>query len=321
MQGETGRLILVGDVGGTHLRLALATLSGTSTSEKADLSSVEEGPHGARVDLPGAVAAYWARVGGGRQLDGAVLAVAGPVIGGAASLTNASGGVSEAALSTAVGGAPARLLNDFGALALAAGVLRPGDLRRIGPDIPGEARGTLAVLGPGTGLGVSALVRDGRGEAVAVTEGGHIGFAPTDEVEVAVWRAVTAGHGRCSLERLLCGPGLLTLHRALGGTGFDDPAALVEAAAAGSAAADTTVERFCAMLGAAAGDVALMFGARGGVLIGGGIAPRLLPWLDRGDFRARFEAKGRFAGYLAAIPTSVIVHPQAALIGAARALA
>lgn len=311
--GVSGTVGLVADVGGTHLRMALAR-----KAEPAPLlSAVEEIAHGYTVDLAGAVADYLRRHG---RVAWAVMAAAGPVESGAVSLTNARGQLTEAGLSQAAGGAPAKLINDFAALALSAPALGAGDLHALGSPA-GVGEGTVVVMGPGTGLGVAALVRDGTREAVASGEGGHIGFAPTDEVEVEVWRYVTARYGRCSLERLICGQGLVTLHEALhaGGAVFETPAALVAAAQAGDAAADATVERFCGLLGSAAGDAALMLGARGGVLIGGGVAPRLLAWLDRGGFRARFEAKGRFEGYMRALPTAVITHPYAALLGAARA--
>lgn len=308
---------LVGDVGGTHVRMALArTGGGVPTLER-----VQETAHGARVDLAVVIADYLAGLGARGRPGWAVIAVAGPVAHGEVSLTNAGGRLSEAELSRAIGGGRARLINDFAALALSAPVLGVGDLHPLGPVIVDRPEGSIAVIGPGTGLGVSALIRDGAHEAVAAGEGGHVGFAPTDEVEVEVWRRITAEHGRCSLERLICGPGLMALHAALGGAAFESPAVLAEAAAQGDGAAQASVRRFCEILGAAAGDAALMFGARGGVLIGGGVAPRLLRWLEEGGFRRRFEAKGRFEGYMRAIPTAVITHPHAALLGAARGLA
>ena len=155
---------------------------------------------------------------------------------------------------------------------------------------------------------------------MASTAGGHVGCAPGDEGERRELAALTARYGRCSLERILCGAGLLALHEALGGAPVDSPAALQAAADDGDAAAETTLDRFALILGSAAGDLALSFGARGGVLIGGGIAPRMLNRLGSGGFRSRFEAKGRFEAYLKAIPSCVIIHPHAALLGAAYAM-
>ena len=307
---------LVGDVGGTHVRLAVTRTGGA----RPRLEAIEEHEHGSRVDLFGAVADYLGRNAALGRPGWAVIAVAGPVTHGEVSLTNAAGRLSEAELSRTIGGGVARLINDFAALALAAPVLGPGDLHPLGPAIIDRPEGSIAIIGPGTGLGVSALIRDGQGEAVAAGEGGHVGFAPTDEVEVEVWRRITAEHGRCSLERLICGPGLMALHAALGGSAFKSPADLVAAASGGELAAQASVRRFCEILGSAAGDAALAYGARGGVLIGGGVAPRLLRWLEEGGFRRRFEAKGRFESYMRAIPTAVITEPHAALLGAARAL-
>ena len=226
----------------------------------------------------------------------------------------------------ALGCERARLINDYAALALAAPLLSGEYLRVIGPDAPGQPGGTIAVLGPGTGFGVSALVRDGDGEAVLSTEGGHIGFAPTDEIEVELLLRLSARYGRVSVERILSGAGLDDLHeclQAMEGRAPEAaaPARITAAALAGDPAALRSVERFCAILGSVAGDVALAYGATGGVLVAGGIAPRIIGILQASAFRARFEDKGRFRDYLAAVPTRVIMRPHAALLGAARAAA
>jgi glucokinase len=204
--------------------------------------------------------------------------------------------------------------------------LGPQDLGLIGGATAAAADQTVAVLGAGTGLGVSAAVRDGPAETIVTTEGGHIAFAPADEVEIEILRQLTPQFGRVSLERLLSGPGLVSLRWALGRIAGRDaepltPEAIVARATAGED--DLCVEsldRFCAIYGAAAGDMALVYGARGGVYLGGGIAANIPGWLRRSAFRSRFEAKGRFAGYVKAIPTQVILHPYAALLGAAQSL-
>ena len=193
-----------------------------------------------------------------------------------------------------------------------------------GPD-EGEEHSAIAVLGPGTGFGVSALARDIHGNEIAMpSEGGHACFAPGDPIEDEILRILRQRYDRVSIERLICGPGLLNMHRALAQiegreTHIEDPAQITrEAMENPNSACGATLARFCAVLGAVAGDIALTTGARGGIYIAGGIAPRILPFLQASPFRERFERKGRFADYMAAIPTKVILHKHAALLGAAR---
>jgi glucokinase len=313
-------LRLVGDVGGTNVRFALI-----------DLASPEPrllDPRGFLcADYPtleGAIDHYLAERPAAARPDSAVIAVAGPVTAGAAELTNGRWRMSESSL-LAWGFGGARLINDYAALALSTRRLGDDDLGLIGPGLA-TATGSVAIIGAGTGLGVSAVIRDGQSEAVAVTEGGHIGFTPGDEVEIGVLRSLTERFGRVSLERILSGPGLVNLRWALARSRSDEapplePEQIVDLATRGTdPLCVETLERFCAIYGSAAGDLALAMGATGGVYLGGGIPPRILDCLRTSAFRARFEAKGRFAGYTAAIPTQVILHPYAALLGAADAL-
>ncbi|WP_254601004.1 glucokinase [Caulobacter sp. S45] len=311
-------LVLVGDIGGTHARLAVLHLA--DHRFKAPPATLACRDH---ADLKSLLDAYLARLPADcTPLDIAV-AVAGPVIEGVADFTNLPWRVSEVDLREA-GFARASVLNDFEALALAAPRITPADKVAIG-SAKARRPGTVAVLGPGTGLGAAAYCVDARGSAVLVTEGGHMGFAPSDAVELEVWRILARRFGRVSLERVLSGPGLLNLHAALGEieggrVECNDAAEVVAAAKSGDAAALATVRRFCSILGSAAGDFALAYGAVGGVLIAGGIAPRILNVLAEGGFRAAFERKGRLASYLAAIPTEVVTHPYLALLGAAESL-
>jgi len=181
------------------------------------------------------------------------------------------------------------------------------------------------VLGAGTGFGVAALARGPLGDVALATEGGHAGFAPIDEVEVEVWRRMHARHGRVSIERLLSGGGLYDLYRILceleeGTPVCGDEKAVMQAATNGDPAAVRTLDRFCAILGGVAGDLALTYGARGGVFVSGGIAPRMADRLAAGGFRARFEDKGRLSPFVKDIPTALVLHPYPALVGAAREL-
>jgi glucokinase len=183
----------------------------------------------------------------------------------------------------------------------------------------------MVVLGAGTGFGVAGLARGDRGDLAVATEGGHAGFAPYDEVEVEVWRRLKARYGRVSIERLLSGPGLFDLYCALAdiegaNAELADDKGVIEAANAGDRMAALAADRFCAILGSVAGDLALSFGARGGVFVSGGLAPRLAERLAGGAFRARFEDKGRLSPFVRQIPTSLVLHPYPAIVGAAREL-
>lgn len=309
---------LVGDIGGTNARFAVAEISSSQIRLHHPASVRCADFHGAEP----AIADYLNRSGLDRPRS-AVIAMAGPVTAGEAATTNGAWRLSETSLRDE-GFELARLINDYAALAFAAGRLGDEDLATIGPHVSGEPGHTLAVVGAGTGFGVSGLARDGRTETPVVTEGGHAGFAPGDEVEVEVLEALLERYSRVSVERILSGPGLADLHWALGrirgwpGEPLEAPA-IVARGSVGDERCRETLERFCAIYGAVAGDIALAFGARGGVFIAGGIAPRILSVLQAGAFRARFEAKGRMSGYMAGIPTRAVTHPYAALVGAAAA--
>jgi glucokinase len=309
-------------VGGTNVRFALADITGPTPR----LFACESFLCADYPELEAAIEHYLRGASAqGARPRAAAIAVAGPVTGGATELTNGQWRISESALVDA-GFPSARVINDYTALALSVRLLGSQDLGSIGDATPAAANQTVAVLGAGTGLGVSAAVRDGPSETIATTEGGHIAFAPGDEVEIEILRQLATQFGRVSLERLLSGPGLVSLRWALGRIAGREaepltPEAIVARATAGQdALCVESLDRFCAIYGAAAGDIALVYGARGGVYLGGGIAANILGWLRQSAFRSRFEAKGRFVGYLKAIPTQVILHPYAALLGAAQSL-
>jgi glucokinase len=308
---------LVGDIGGTHARFALAVAGEVReprTYNNRDFDSLEE-----------VIAAYMRESQPARSPQAAVLAVAGPVTDGAIRFTNLDWKVSEERLRREAGFSVARLINDFAAQALGAPRTPDSGLLRVGPQTSGAHDASLAVMGPGTGFGVAALARDGGREMVLATEGGHAGFAPGDELEVEVWRWFSRRLPRVSIERVLSGPGLYELYCALAEIrgeplGLRDQRQVQAAAETGDELAAVTVDRFCAILGSTAGDIALGLGARGGVYLTGGVAQGLADRIAAGGFRQRFEAKGRFEGYMRAIPTWVIKAPYIALIGAALVL-
>jgi len=191
---------------------------------------------------------------------------------------------------------------------------------------PGDKRAPIALLGPGTGLGVALLVRDGARHIPVATGGGHVTLAATDAAEAEIIEGLRAQFRHVSAERALSGPGLVNLYRviaALRGAecALGDPAAITAAALATSdPVAVAALDAFCGFLGGVAGDLALSAGARGGVYIAGGIVPRFADRLAGTSFRRRFLAKGRFKSWLAAIPLRVITRPQPALLGLCRLL-
>lgn len=317
---KTGRLLA--DVGGTNARFAWQADAG------APLTDVRVLPAADFPTLQAAMHAYLAGLGHGRPAMAAI-AIANPITGDQVRMTNHHWAFSQAALKAEFGLAHLRLLNDFTALALALPDLPAGELRQVGGGVgqPDKAR---ALLGAGTGLGVSGLVPDGAGGWVPLEgEGGHVTLPAVSARERLVMDGLARLHGRASAERLCSGQGLVdafTLLCEADGvalSGLSSAAAVTDAALkARQPQALEALNMLCAMLGSVAGNLALTLGARGGVYIGGGIVPRLGSWFDTSPFRQRFEAKGRFQGYLKDIPVWVITSDQSpALLGAARALA
>ncbi len=312
---------LVGDVGGTHARFAIAEIDGKRTKIRhAAVLQAADYPTG-----EAALEAYLERLKG-KAPHLAVIAAAGPIDKGVVRFTNNDDwGFSEKGIAKTGGFAQARLINDFTAQALSIDRLTSSDTRLIGPRVRGRADATAAIMGPGTGFGAAALVNDGRARAVATGEGGHAGFAPEDEVEIEILRRLTVRFGPVSVERVLSGPGLFNLYRALAEMAgapavLASPDQVTQAGLAGEGLARDALARFCAILGSVAGNLALAMGARAGIYISGGIAPDILDFLKTSDFRRRFEAKDRMEDYLRAIPTRVVVQPHVALIGSAALL-
>ncbi len=316
-----GLLGLVGDVGGTNARFALARRSGDRLLIDAPASfRAADYPSG-----EAALKAYLARLDSTTRPAFAVVAAAGPIDGGEVVFTNNTAWrFSETGLAATGGFDRVALINDFTAQALSIDHLRAADLRHLGGPRT-RPTGSAAIIGPGTGFGAGARVDDGRGRAILTGEGGHSGFSPGDEVELEVVRRLMTQFGRVSVERLLSGPGLLNLYRTLAAmrgepARLDGPDAVTESALAGDPFCRLVLERFCAILGSVAGDFALVCGARAGVYISGGIAPNIIDMLAASDFRRRFEAKGRMSDYLKSIPTYGVLQPHAALVGAASLL-
>ncbi|MDP2015943.1 glucokinase [Hydrogenophaga sp.] len=316
---ETGRLLA--DVGGTNARFAWQVSAG------APLTDVRVLPGADFPTLQAAMHVYLEGLGHGRPALAAI-AIANPITGDQVRMTNHHWAFSQAAVKAEFGLTHLRLLNDFTALALALPDLPANELRQIGGGA-GEPDKARALLGAGTGLGVSGLLPDGAGGWVPLEgEGGHVTLPAVSARERLVMDGLTRLYGRASAERLCSGQGLVdtfTLLCEADGvalSGLGTAAAVADAAlAARQPQALEALNMLCAMLGSVAGNLALTLGARGGVYIGGGIVPRLGSWFDTSPFRDRFQSKGRFQTYLKDVPVWVITSSQSpALLGAARAL-
>ena len=305
---------LLADIGGTNARFALwerGILGPVASFSTAEYAQPVE-----------AIRAFLGSQAPGIRVRRALLAVAGPVSNGYCSLTNSSWVLDAKELRKSLGLASISLVNDFEAVAWSLSRLIAKDLHRLGGG-DGVRGAPSVVLGPGTGLGVACFVPGTSGSLVIATEAGHATLPASTRREAAVIDLMRDRFGHVSAERALSGDGLINLYQAIAAldhaTVSDrSTAEITEAALAGSCAVSrAALDLFCATLGSLAGDLALIFGARGGVYIGGGIVPRFADFLSRSEFRERFEAKGRFRQYVQTIPTTLILHPNAALKGLA----
>ncbi|WP_207461395.1 glucokinase [Azospirillum sp. SYSU D00513] len=315
---------LVADIGGTNARFAIVTGPGAAPAQVRSLPAADY------PNLPDAIAAYldMTRDMTGERPRSACIAVAGPAVGDRILLSNRSWDFSVRAVAERFGFRPMLLINDCEALALSLPHLGTGQLLRLGEgEEMGEAGRPLALIAPGTGLGMSGVIPAGRGWVALSAEGGHADLAPVDDLEIEVLRIVRAERGRVSIESVLCGSGLERLHRAVATALLEPdeplPASEITRRAIGGtdALCERTLTVYCGLLGGAAGNLALSLGARGGVFVGGGIPPRFAAFLAASPFRARFEAKGRMAAYLRPVPTWLVLAENPALNGAAAHLA
>jgi glucokinase len=309
--------ILVGDIGGTHVRFATAHFAGRWVIEnKQDIEQRDKSFHDLLVD-------YLGKLGSDRP-DAISLAVAGPVIGRAVAFTNRQWYLTEEDL-LSCGFRSALLLNDFAALAIAAPDLSTAQLFALGSPGESDPSQPLSVIGAGTGFGASLLVRKAEASFPLPCEAGHIGFAPGNEREDAVLGLLRDRFGRVSVERILSGPGLENLFwalRQLHGMAPEkaDAPTIMAQAENGDTLCQQVRAIFCGVYGSVAGDLALAHGARGGIFLAGGIAQKMRDVLAQSDFRKRFEDKGRLSYYVRSIPTQIITDPDATLLGAAMAI-
>jgi glucokinase len=324
---------LLADIGGTHARFGWLA---EGEPQPAHIASIRVADHDGPASAAQAYLAQLAQVlrPGQARPRAAAFAMATSVGDDEVAFTNSGWTFSRAATQRALQLDLLLALNDFEALALSLPRLGASQLRPIGmaggtdAPLPRVGQATLAVVGPGTGLGVAGLVPTPLGWVALPGEGGHATLAPGDDFESALLAWARREHAHVSAERLLSGIGLPLLHAAtaavldlpLPAGGLSAREIVEQGVGGGDALCSRTLDCFCALLGNFAGNVALTLGARGGVFIGGGIVPRLGERFFRSAFRQRFEAKGRFQAYLKTVPTALITDTQTALVGAALAL-
>jgi glucokinase len=320
-------VILAADVGGTK------TVVGLFRPAAGGLRLVREAtyPSQRAPDLASMIRSF---LEAGRERPRAcAVGVAGPVVGGRSHVVNLPWSVDGQEIARRFGFRRVRVLNDLEATGWAVPVLRPGQLASLTPGLR-PAAGNRALIAAGTGLGMAILVADGGRWVVSASEGGHQDFAPRDATESELLAYVrTELSGRVSLERIVSGAGIARIYRFLVATGraretgamrrrllaSDDPnAAISGAALAGTDRASArALDLFVALYGAAAGNLALVARALGGVYVAGGVAPRIVPALRSGTFVEAFRAKGRLSPVLAAVPVRVVLEKRAPLLGAA----
>ena len=315
--------IVTVDIGGTHARFAIAEIEGGRVVALGQETTLHTRDHASFQT------AYqeFARLQGGALPRAVAIAIAGPARGEIIRFTNNPWIIRPALINERMEVDRHTLVNDFEAVAHTVAQVDTRYFERLtGPDEPLPATGTISVIGPGTGLGVAHVWRDGVDYRVQATEGGHIDFAPLDSIEDAILARLRKRHRRVSAERVVSGPGIVDIYETLAGlegravTPLDDRTIWTRAMNGEDALAAAAADRFCLSLGSIAGDLGPAQGA-GGVVIAGGLGLRIRNQLVVSGFPERFVAKGRFENMMAAIPVKLITHPQPGLFGAAAAFA
>ncbi len=320
-------MIIAGDVGGTKTVLSLFERTGSGLEERGEqvFPSREH-------DTFDEILEQFLAQHRGERIDALCLGVAGAVVDGTVDATNLPWVLSETNLARASGAPRAKLLNDLEAAAYGMLELGPEERRVLNPARDPGRRGNAAVIAAGTGLGEAILYWDGAAHHAIASEGGHVDFAPRNDEEFELLRFLRAEFGRVSAERVLSGPGFWNVYRFARHASEEpepewlsdrlkreDPSAVVSevALAEGDPVCAHAMELFVSLYGAQAGNLALTAMSVGGVYVGGGIGPKILPALERGTFMDAFCDKGRFAELLSGIEVSVALNVRAPLIGAA----
>ncbi len=322
-------VILAGDVGGTKTHLGFF-------KQTAGVLELEREHRYATVDFDSLEAVCADFVASGAPVNAVCMGVPGPVIDGSAHASNIAWQLSSSSLSHALHGVPVRLINDLTAMAYGMVHLKPAEFTVLHRAENPPAHGNIAVVAAGTGLGEAALVWEGDKYYAVASEGGHSDFAPHDAEQIELLRFVASEFGHVSYERVLSGPGLWNIYRFLRReSGAKEPEWLAAQIAAGDASAAVSdaalagrdavcvhaLTMFCDIYGSEAANLALKVLALGGVYLGGGIAPKILPMLTGGTFVKGFLAKGRLNEILKRIEVRVSLNPAAGLLGAAHCAA
>ncbi len=315
--------IVTVDIGGTHARFAIATAKDDGRIALSDPETLRTKDH---ASFQTAWESFRERIGGTLP-PRVAMAIAGQVSDDIIRFTNNPWIIRPAVLKEKLGVERYCIVNDFEAVAHT--VARVGEdqfIHLTGPDRPLAPTGRLSVIGPGTGLGVAHLYRETDGTyRVSATEGGHIDFAPLDQIDDAILARLRKRHTRVSVERVVAGPAISDIYQTLAAiegkpvAEEDDIAIWTRGQDGSDSLAAAAVDRFCMSLGSVAGDIALAQGGFGGVVIAGGLGYRIRETLLRSGFAERFKAKGRFRELMASIPVKLITHPQPGLFGAAAA--
>ncbi len=315
--------IVTVDIGGTHARFALAEIAADGTIALGEPATLHTRDHAS-------FQTAWedfARMQGGSLPPAVSIAIAGPVGGDVIRFTNNPWVIRPALIPEKLGAERYTVINDFGAVGHAVACAADDHFIHLaGPDEALPASGTISIVGPGTGLGVAHVWRDGADYRVQATEGGHIDFAPLDSIEDAILARLRLRYRRVSVERVVSGPGIVDIYEALAALEgraiqpLDDRTLWGLGTSGEDSLAAAAVDRFCLSLGSVAGDLALAQGASG-VVIAGGLGLRIKDTLLRSGFANRFTAKGRFAELMGKLPVKLITHPQPGLFGAAAAFA
>lgn len=317
------RTIVAADVGGTHARLALATIGGGKFVALDNPLTLKTGNYAS-------FQTAWEQFGkhvGASLPNELAIAIAGPVGGESLKLTNNPWIIRPEQFAETLQVGRHLILNDFGAVAHAVATLDASAFDHLCGD-PGSipATGIVTVIGPGTGFGVAALMKRVDGYDVIETEGGHVDFAPLDQLEDQILAYLRKSLRRVSIERLVAGGGLVNIHAAFAAieqrslTSLKDKDLWAAALEGKDGLAAAALDRYCMILGAVAGDLALAQGANA-VVIAGSLAKRLQKYLPKSGFADRFIAKGRFERRMQEIPVKLVNHEQPGLVGAAAAFA
>ena len=319
-------MLLAGDIGGTKAALAIVDPAGDPRAFLAE-AQLPTAEYASAVELLGSFVGQVPY-----SIDRISLGVCGPIVDGRVAATNLPWFVDERELVEHMGVRNVLLLNDLESIAYAVPELSPSDLATLNEGQPRRG-GSLAVVAPGTGLGEAFLTWDGAAYRAYPSEGGHSDFAPNNALQVELVRSLLARHGHVSYERVCSGRGIPNLYAFLKESGaypepqwladalaaVDDPTPVIVNHAQGDDAdplCRATLELFIDILGAEAGNLAMKVLATGGVYLGGGIPPRILPALQSGRLMKAFLSKGRLSPIMPLMPVHVILNPKAGLLGA-----